>query len=348
MSLISPSKSLWRLNLIMAISLSLIDFLFLYIGIGNKPKTYYFSGQLAVMLFGIGACHILIFNYNSSRGQLTSRSYKLQRYLLSHFYSAGILLVSWAALFSISNIKIPFDFKLVLFIIAGIVLANSLILVFQDYIILLHRKAQTEIENLQLKGAVSEASLLVLKQQIHPHFLFNSLNTLKVLYEVNPEQGETYLVHLANYLRAAISENEKSISTLAAELQLCHDYMEMQRIRFGEALNYQVNINQNKALKAQLPFFSLQPLLENAIKHNELTEASPLTIHVDLLGDWIAVSNNIQPKRHKEFSTGQGLMNLAQRYKLWNGEEIKVEEMGKTFSVSIKLQHQHGDSNHRG
>ncbi|WP_031529762.1 sensor histidine kinase [Dyadobacter crusticola] len=214
---------------------------------------------------------------------------------------------------------------------------NSLILLVQIIVVLQNRKAQSEIENLQLRANASDSANLLLRQQIHPHFLFNALNTIKSLYKADFQKGEDYLIHLANFLRVSISNQGTNTTLVRHELAFCDDYLRMQQIRFGSALRYTVNISANTAQKGYLPFFSLQPLIENALKHNSLTEEQPIHIDISESDDHIVVRNNLQPKSSGEISTGQGLANLAERYRLLAQELIFIHNDGSFFSVKIKI-----------
>jgi len=196
---------------------------------------------------------------------------------------------------------------------------------------------QSELELSKLKTANAEAMNLVLKQQIQPHFLFNALNTLKALYHKDAQTADTYLVHMADFLRASIFHNSANISTVEDEVKLLSDYLAMQHISFGTALVCTVNLPHETLKNFSLPSFSLQPLLENAIKHNNFTQEEPLNVNIRQDGDWLVVSNNLQKKKAKAASANYGLANLAERYRLWSGDEIIIKEDENTFSVSIKL-----------
>ncbi|MDT4866715.1 Sensor histidine kinase YpdA [compost metagenome] len=198
-------------------------------------------------------------------------------------------------------------------------------------------KVKVDLENSQLRTVNAETANQLLRQQIQPHFLFNALNVLKSLIRKYPDTAEEYLISLSDFLRASVNQNKKVLVPLVEELKICHDYMEMQKIRFGNALRYQVNINDTE--NGYLPVFSLQPLLENAIKHNELTTASPLQIEISDAAGWVEVKNNMQAKRSLSESTGNGLTNLSERYRILSGNPVQIIENQENFIVKIKLLH---------
>ena len=111
----------------------------------------------------------------------------------------------------------------------------------------------------------------------------------------------------------------------------------MQKIRFDEALICTISIPDTSLDEAYVPSFSIQPLLENAIKHNELTKLSPLHIIITQENDRVKVTNNLKSKITNETSTGIGLANLSERYRILSGDEIFIENDRNTFSVSIKI-----------
>jgi two-component system, LytTR family, sensor kinase len=221
--------------------------------------------------------------------------------------------------------------------------SNSIILIMQDLLLLREKKTMIESENAQLKIKNIEATYNQLKQQIHPHFLFNSLNTLKTLIRKEPKDAEIYLKKLSDFLRASITLNNENLAKLSDELKFCLDYLELQKGRFGEALKYSIEIPE-EIKSGFVPVFSVQHLLENAIKHNALTNENPLLIEVKYDNSRIIVTNNIQIKSITEETTGRGLVNLAERYRILSGDEIIFQSDENQFSVSVKILN-HEDSN---
>lgn len=202
----------------------------------------------------------------------------------------------------------------------------------------IHEKEKTNIqlEHERIKTARAKAESLLLKQQIQPHFLFNSLNTLKILYNTDINKADQYLENLAAFLRSSIAEHEKDVALIQEEMRLVDSYMKMQQIRFGESLQYHVDIS-NETYKHYLPSFTLQPLVENAIKHNSAVTNSPLHISIIEHEGRLTVTNNIQPRFGNEATSGMGLNNLAARYRLLVKDEIIVKNEKQLFSVSVKI-----------
>lgn len=224
---------------------------------------------------------------------------------------------------------------------------NTLILFAIEIVLLRNTKMVIELENARLKIKTTEARYEQLKQQIRPHMFFNSLNTIKSLYNNNSEDAEEYLALLSNFLRVSISNYNTKTIPLKEELSLCEDYLSMQKIRFGDALIWTFSVRDSGSSNAFVPSFSIQPLIENAIKHNEITEKHPLEININQAGNRIIVSNEVRLKESSEASSGFGLTNLAERYKLISHDEIEIKDDGHIFSVSIKIL-DNEDSNYRG
>lgn len=214
---------------------------------------------------------------------------------------------------------------------------NTVILIIQNLFIFQYRHTQNEIEKFQLKANVSETTNLLLRQQIQPHFLFNALTTVKSLYKQDSKLGEQYLVYLANFLRVSVSNPKEHIALVKNEIAFCLNYLKMQKIRFSGAIEYDIHISEQTLDKGYIPYFSLQPLIENVLKHNELTEEKPLKIWIYEENGFIVVRNNLQENLHKEESAGNGLYNLRERYRLLGEEEIRITSEDAFFTVYLKI-----------
>ncbi len=216
---------------------------------------------------------------------------------------------------------------------------NIIILVLLEMTILKIRKQQVEHENDRLRLANLEAHHSQLKQQLHPHFLFNSLNTLKTLIHHQPQQAEDYLIRLSDLLRFSIYSNKEEVVSVEKELELCINYLQMQKVRFGDALDFDLAISAPMRSTGRLPVYSIQLLAENAIKHNTLTPQHPL--HIRISGDTdsgkITVENNLQPRHSFEDGNGVGLSNLAERYRLLGKPGLGISRGQGKFSVTINL-----------
>jgi len=216
---------------------------------------------------------------------------------------------------------------------------NLVIIFLQEILVLRDKKRIIEEENSTLRMFNLEARHIQLKQQLHPHFLFNSLSILRSLIKRSPEQAEEYLEKLSGILRSSINSNKQELIPLSEEIELSTNYLHMQQVRFGNALNYHINIPSSMKLYGKVPVYSIQLLVENAIKHNILTTANPLNIFINgnEQNTTITVSNNLQFKTVAEESNGMGLLNLSERYKLQGNEDIIISKTENDFKVTIKV-----------
>ena len=182
-----------------------------------------------------------------------------------------------------------------------------------------------------------KAQLKNLKNQINPHFLFNSLNSLYALVEGEPTLARQFIVKLSKVYRYLLDSNNSNLIQLKQELEFIKHYLFLQKIRFGDNLKLEEEIS-SELLSKQLPSVSLQSLVENAIKHNVITSEKPLTIRIYTNGnEELIVENQYQPRTDMLHSSGTGLKNLEALYQfLGNYKPVYGVENGY-FRVSIPL-----------
>ena len=175
-----------------------------------------------------------------------------------------------------------------------------------------------------------------LKNQLDPHFLFNSLNVLTSLIGENPKQAERFTTKLSKVYRYVLEQRNKDLVPIEEELKFAKTYMELLGMRFEEAVQFNIpdNISNNELKIVPL---SLQLLLENAVKHNVVSTSKPLTINIYEEGSYLMITNNVNPKEAIGKSTKIGLQNIADRYGLITEKGVKIENNNKTFKVSLPL-----------
>ncbi len=175
-----------------------------------------------------------------------------------------------------------------------------------------------------------------LKSQLDPHFLFNSLNVLTSLIEENPEKAEQFTAKLSKTYRYVLEQKEKTLVPLKEELDFAKGYMELLKMRFENALEFEIPQEVSNANYKIVPL-SLQLLLENAVKHNSLSEERPLLINIEEKQGMLVVTNNYQEKKSIKKGTGIGLSNIVTRYGLLTDRQVTIEQIADTFSVSLPL-----------
>jgi sensor histidine kinase YesM len=202
-------------------------------------------------------------------------------------------------------------------------------------IYMLSRRHQMEMENERLQSENLLVRYETLENQLDPHFLFNSLNTLSGLIGTDDEKAQAYLMQLASTYRYTIQQNK--LVPLADELAFADAYLYMMNIRYGDSLTVVRHFDEVQSGYYVVPI-SVQLLIENAIKHNVVSNRHPLTITVASTGHGsLRVSNSMCPKEENSTSEGIGLSNMDKRYELIAGEHISVSNDGTTFSVEIPL-----------
>lgn len=174
-----------------------------------------------------------------------------------------------------------------------------------------------------------------LRNQVNPHFLFNSLNTLSSLIGSQPEAADRFVSKLASIYRYILENSRKDKISLGSELEFIRDYSDLHTVRDEEKIVLTINVPDPAGYEI-LPV-SLQILTENAIKHNKATRESPLHIDVFIEGRYIVVRNNLQRMAMQMESTGTGLKNLAERIRLMTDKPLIVEEKNDYFMVKVPL-----------
>jgi sensor histidine kinase YesM len=215
---------------------------------------------------------------------------------------------------------------------------NTIILIICNSIVATQKNKNAEIEIRELKVNNLEAQRQVLLQQLQPHFLFNTLSILKSLIKENPDEAENYSIKLSEFLRYSIQVHKSDLVTVEQELKFTNDYIDLQKLRFGNSVLFDVQIPHD-VHKKQLPAYALQTLVENAIKHNAFTEKRPLRIQISCIdSDAVVISNNKVPAKAVD-NMGTGLKNLNQRYQIIANKNIEIRNTKDEFSVTVHLLH---------
>ncbi len=195
---------------------------------------------------------------------------------------------------------------------------------------------QAQKESAIFKEEHLKAQLETLKNQVNPHFLFNSLNTLSAIIPEDPDKAVEFVQHLSQLYRYSLQHREKNTVALHTELECIRSYLYLQAMRFGDKLSWKIAVD-NRLLDHQLPPLSLQLLVENAVKHNVISADAPLEISISNLEDRLIIVNNFQAKRSVEPSTQVGLNNLRERYRILGHNTVEVKRDTDKFEVSIPL-----------
>ncbi|WP_149241767.1 histidine kinase [Dyadobacter sp. 32] len=188
----------------------------------------------------------------------------------------------------------------------------------------------------QLEKENLKAQLLVLKNQVNPHFLFNNFSILTSLIESDPKKSIIFLNRLSQSYRYILSQPDSEKISLKAELEFIETYIFLLKSRFEEKLQVAIDIPRTHCERFQIAPSTLQLLIENAVKHNRMSDEDPLIISIFVENDYLIVSNPIQLRPVTENSTGLGLSNIVNRYKLLTDKEISIVSNGY-FTIKIPL-----------
>ncbi len=280
--------------------------------------------SLLIVFAGIWAINISVFFLHEKKSKWT-------KYLFSFLLTMTFALI--IRQFIMQYLDNPLNGRLPYY---PLFIINTIILILMNQVDL--RVKNDEVENRLHLSKIKqlEAEKKVLAQQLQPHFLFNALSTLKSLVRKKSNLAESYILKLSEFLRFTLEAKEEHIIPLKKELSFVQDYIDLQQMRFGSALTYHQNIERT-INDAYLPVFALQTLIENAIKHNQLTVKNPLRIHIESQNRNLIVSNNWSPLSEKNDSTAMGLQNLKRRYAILGSYTVEISNDEESFMVSIPL-----------
>lgn len=302
------------------------------------------SGIYCAMIFllGIGIWYIVQY--------LTISEQKYHLILADHLVTGGILVLIWlfSGFYVLSwiftendeyitflNQSMPWRFVYLIMVYALLVMVYYLINYYSQF----HEKVVQEVE---LKQAIQQSELNMLKSQINPHFLFNSLNSIHSLIMTDPDKAGEMLMGLSDFLRYTVRNNHNEKVSLKKEMNNIEKYLDIEKIRFGSRLIIEEEINE-ACLERQIPNMILQPIYENAIKHgvNESTDTVTITTKcTNVCGNLrISIGNNYSPGNISRRGKGLGLENIIKRLKLHykRSDLLEIEKSSFYFTVHITI-----------
>lgn len=195
---------------------------------------------------------------------------------------------------------------------------------------------ENKVKEQKIIAGTANAKFESLKNQIDPHFLFNSLNVLSSLIEENPENAQRFTTSLSKIYRYVLEQKDKELVSVAEELAFAKTYMNLLKMRFENSITFQLPIDFENTEAKVVPL-SLQLLLENTIKHNVVSENKPLQITIFIQDNYLVVQNNLQKKEVLQDRQGVGLQNIVSRYALLSKRKVLVEQTETHFKVLIPI-----------
>lgn len=210
-----------------------------------------------------------------------------------------------------------------------------LLIILLAYLILRSRINRIKREQ-QLLKEKAESEFQLLRSQVNPHFLFNNFSTLMAIIEEDKNVAIEYVGKLSAFFRNILEYRDKELIPLSEELEIAESYIFLQKKRYGENLRIRIQ-TEEKFLNSLIPPLTLQLLIENAVKHNIVSESRPLNVSIRSEQDTLIVENTLQLKKTPEISTGMGLENIRSRYRIYTKREIVIHETEKSFSVYLPV-----------
>ncbi|MBU2930268.1 histidine kinase [Winogradskyella psychrotolerans] len=217
----------------------------------------------------------------------------------------------------------------------GVWITLSIVTVFH-VVYFYNRYQKNKIKEQKVIAGTASAKFDALKNQLDPHFLFNSLNVLTSLIEENPENAQKFTTSLSKVYRYVLEQKSKELVTVDEELNFARTYMSLLKMRFEDSIIFEIPDQASNPESKVVPL-SLQLLLENAVKHNMVTSSKPLHVKIYEDGNHLVVMNNLQPKQIVKKSSGVGLENIKQRYQLLTNKKVHINQREKDFAVAIPM-----------
>lgn len=226
-------------------------------------------------------------------------------------------------------------------VIAGIMFYSLMVTIYYLLINFRELKEKSRREN-ELTGLLKEAELNMLRSQIRPHFLFNSLNSISSLTMTNPEKAQEMVIKLSEFMRYSLNFPDTMMSSMEKELYHAELYLDIEKVRFGERLQFNKKIKP-EAMPWKVPVMILQPLLENSVKYGvyESAVATSILLEAEPKSDVleIKIGNTYDPEAKVKKGTGTGLRNIRERLRNLYGTDalMKVERQKDYFEVTLRI-----------
>ncbi len=327
--------------------------IWLLTGLGQSLLTYYISdlglwasiadGMVSAILYSLLAITIW-FPIN----QFSTQNTKVAILLVNHVIVAIITILLWLfgtklicsaitpdkeAYNSFWNISFYYRIAAGVFIYALIILSYYLMISIEN----INRKNMNEAN---LERMLRETELMMLRSQINPHFLFNSLNSISSLTVTNPEKAREMVIKLSDFMRYALSRKDEKTVSLGKEMENLRLYLDIEKVRFGDKLILEENINE-ELMDLEIPNMILQPLYENAIKHGVYESIDKVVIKLESIptnnGVSIRITNNFDPESLPARGTGTGLLNVQRRLDIYYNKKayLVTRKEKATFIAEI-------------
>lgn len=291
------------------------------------------TGAFAVMMWYF---NIYMLSRKSDKPRKQSISYKK---LLNSLLFGLVIMLGLAYIQQLILSHIDFGPVMLMVEVRGILIN----LVFYMFLNLLQQNYENQHVNMELERTRNDnlgAQYELLKQQVNPHFLFNSLNTLKAMVETQDQQSVDFILKLSNFYRFTLESRKLDLIHVKEEMEILDAYLFLQKARFDEGFVFNSTLNE-KVLTTLIPPFTLQLLVENCLKHNIVSLHKPLKINIYQEDEKIVVENQIQLKTGEASSLGVGLKNIELRYSHLLDKQVEIISDNQTFQIKLPIIHEH-------
>lgn len=262
--------------------------------------------------------------------------FKKREFLKSSMVSI-VILILWTSVFNYFDVNVnsaessTLNSKLNVFVYFFVM---SVLLVISKTIVLSSQSKRDALEKERLKRQSLQNELAALRNQINPHFLFNSLNSLSFLVRKDQKAAVQFIGKLSFLYRYILQSKDQELITVKKELKFLESYIFLISQRYQENFSAKIKID-SSLYQNKIPMLALQLLVENAVKHNEISSDSPLVVNIFNESDWLVVKNNLQPRIGNVESTHTGLSNLNTRFRLYMDKDIIITKDGDYFTVKL-------------
>lgn len=308
----------------------------------NTQLAYFFNSTafnyfIGYFLFSLCASFIgssIFYEYKKEIEKNGFHSYVIWRYFIQSIFVIQFLYYVFTVFV---NRLFPIDIFYNNF--ANYVLVGIITLIFLSIFYFLEKRRNTfekEIKKETTKAETATANYETLKNQLDPHFLFNSLNVLTGLIEENPVKAVDFTTSLSKIYRYLLEQKDKEVVPLAEEIKFAKTYINLLKLRFENSIHFHMNLVDFNEDEFIVPL-SLQILLENTIKHNITSESKPIKISIYKENNFLVVENTFQPKDSIKDSTGVGLNNIKNRYELISNQRIDIKQTEEQFRVKLPI-----------
>ncbi|TRX58629.1 histidine kinase [Fulvivirga sp. M361] len=251
------------------------------------------------------------------------------------FYTAPLVIIMLLGWYQLSQEVVDWG----VIKVTAIVCVICVIFITHAYetVFLIKQRESDKVKGEKLERAKVQAELEALKNQIDPHFMFNSLNNLAYLIDQNPAKAKQFTENLAEVYRYILSNKERKLVMLEDELLFLNKYLSLLYLRYDNALSVTFNLSENDKERYLIPPISVFFALENVVKHNEISTRFPMSVEIWKRGHSLWISNPVKEKKSLEHSSKIGLTNLDERFKIIVGKGISTEHSHQTFKIELPM-----------